>query len=402
MFKRYWWMLLVMAPVGMMAGLMLAAVVTYVMPKKYESFATIEIKPRQRQAIEVAASPQSGGMTEIVCGTEFEKIKSRNSLSKVIDSLDLMNRWGLDRETALQILKGIVQTENIRGTDLIQIRVRHTNKEDARDIAAEVARAYKEYRQELESKSLERGISEFKRAVREQEDRVEERRKLLTTIGRSKSPSADSSLANQEVMQLESQIKSLLKYENEQLLIYASGLNIPDNIIKSLYPEYLDLKRQIEGLKASGTADDDPTVVSMKNNLAAMKNDLDEGVVNLRTRLQLQLEMAKMPLTGTFLKEREPNQEVADAKRDFEIELSLLEQLKIKLITQEISQGLSDETIVIHDDPVIADSPVSPNVTLNLVAGTFGGLLLSPFLALPLMWWMNRRSSRAVQAAGGF
>ncbi|MFM2199470.1 MAG: hypothetical protein RLZZ505_2902 [Verrucomicrobiota bacterium] len=318
MFKRYWWMLLVMAPVGMMAGLMLAAVVTYVMPKKYESFATIEIKPRQRQAIEVAASPQSGGMTEIVCGTEFEKIKSRNSLSKVIDSLDLMNRWGLDRETALQILKGIVQTENIRGTDLIQIRVRHTNKEDARDIAAEVARAYKEYRQELESKSLERGISEFKRAVREQEDRVEERRKLLTTIGRSKSPSADSSLANQEVMQLESQIKSLLKYENEQLLIYASGLNIPDNIIKSLYPEYLDLKRQIEGLKASGTADDDPTVVSMKNNLAAMKNDLDEGVVNLRTRLQLQLEMAKMPLTGTFLKEREPNQEVADAKRDFE------------------------------------------------------------------------------------
>ncbi|MFM2197449.1 MAG: hypothetical protein RLZZ505_881 [Verrucomicrobiota bacterium] len=86
----------------------------------------------------------------------------------------------------------------------------------------------------------------------------------------------------------------------------------------------------------------------------------------------------------------------------FETELSLLEQLKIKLITQEISQGLSDETIVIHDDPVIADSPVSPNVTLNLVAGTFGGLLLSPFLALPLMWWMNRRSSRAVQAAGGF
>lgn len=380
-----------MAPVGMMAGFMFAAVVTYVMPKMYESYATIEIKPRTREAVGLSSPAHSGAMTKIVFGTEFEKIKSRNSLSKVIDSLDLTSRWGVDPETAVQILKGIVQTENIRGTDLIQIRVRHTNKEDARDIAAGVARAYVEYRQEMESESMEKGINAVKRAVREQEDKVEERRKVLTTISRTKSASANSPVANQEVMQLESQIKSLLKYENEQLLIYASGLNIPDNIIKSLYPEYLDLKRQIEGLKASGTADDNPTVVSMSNNLAAMKNDLDEGVVILRERLQAQLELANKPLVGTFLKEREPNQEITDAKRDFETELSLLEQLKLKLITDEISQGISGDTVVVHDDPVIADSPVSPNVTLNLVAGAGGGILISPFLALPLMWWMNRR-----------
>ncbi len=52
-----------------------------------------------------------------------------------------------------------------------------------------------------------------------------------------------------EKVQLETQIDSLLNYDSEQLLIYASGLDLPDNIIKALYPQYLELKRQIGGLQ---------------------------------------------------------------------------------------------------------------------------------------------------------
>ena len=289
MFKRYWWMLLVMAPVGMMAGFMVAAVVTYVMPKMYESHATIEIKPRMREGLGDAIPARSGGMSATIFATEFEKIRSRNSLSKVVESLDLTSRWGLDQESALQVLKRIVQTQNIRGTDLIEIRVRHTNKEDARDIAAGVAKAYSDYRKELESKSLEVGVSELKRAVRVQEDKVEEKRKILT-----------------------SKILAIIARE----------------------------KRFAEGS--------------------------DPGEM----------------------------QDHADAKRDFETELSLLEQMKFKLISVEVDQGISGATSVIHDNPVIAHSPISPNVTLNLVAGAVGGLLISPFFALPLMWSMSRRNGK--------
>ena len=285
MFKRYWWILLVMAPVGMMAGFLVSAVVTYVMPKMYESQATIEIKPRMREGLGEAIPARSGGMSATIFATEFEKIKSRNSLSKVVESLDLTSRWGLDQESALQVLKGIVQTQNIRGTDLVEIRVRHTNKEDARDIAAEVARAYGDYRKELESRSLEAGISELRRVVREQEDKVEEKRKILANIASNKGVGEGSDPADR--------------------------------------------------------------------------------------------------------------QDYIDATRDLESELSLLEQMKLKLIAEEIKQGISGETIVIHDDPVIEHSPISPNVTLNLVAGAVGGLLISPFFALPLMWWMSRRTGRA-------
>jgi Ca-activated chloride channel family protein len=96
-----------------------------------------------------------------------------------------------------------------------------------------------------------------------------------------------------ERIRLEQQVKILLNYDSEALMIYASGLDLPDNAVKSVFPRYLELKRQIEGLKASGLGKDHPTILSNERILNAMKEQLDEGVVNLRTRLQGQLDSSK-------------------------------------------------------------------------------------------------------------
>ena len=108
---------------------MTAAVITYVMPKKYESEAIIEVKPRSMGMSPLGNGMQSSSVSQMTpqfFGTEFEKIKSRNSLSKVVENLELVNKWNVDKETALRILKGIVNTQNIRGTDLISISSRIT------------------------------------------------------------------------------------------------------------------------------------------------------------------------------------------------------------------------------------------------------------------------------------
>ncbi|WP_411827069.1 GumC family protein [Luteolibacter sp. AS25] len=395
---------------------MTASVITYVMPKKFESNATIEVKPRDR-SVQPLGNVMGGGagtsMTAQFFGTEFEKIKSRNSLMRVVENLDLVNKWGVDKEKAFNILKSIVDTQNIRGTDLISIRVRHTNKEDARDVTAEVARAYKDYRTELEDKSLEKGINELKKTVREQEDKVEEKRKILTTISRTKNlPYYDSSMGGsngldedverdfalrhyteleQDKVQLETQIQGLLKFNSEQLLIYASGLDLPDNIIKTLYPQYLELKRQIDGMKASGLGNRHPTIVTNVRVLDSMKNDLNEGVINLRTRLQAQLEMSKERLEKSEIRKDEQKEEAleksidiqdyVDAKREFETAQALLDQLRLKLISEQMNEEITPESIVVHDDPVISDTPVSPNVTLNLVLGAVVGLVFGVGIA---------------------
>ncbi|MEP2775531.1 MAG: Wzz/FepE/Etk N-terminal domain-containing protein [Luteolibacter sp.] len=290
MFKRYWWMLLVMLPVGAMIGFLMAAVVTYVMPKKYESSATIEVKPQGRTIEPMSGSHSPDSMSPQFFGTEFEKIKSRNTLMKVVDALDLTNKWGLDRESVLQILRAIVTTENIQGTDLISIRVRHTNKEDTRDIAAEVARAYKEYREELESEPVENRILELKKAVREQEDMVEERRKIIETIKRTED------------------------------VIYESPI-------------------------------EEETRAAQSEDGATYEN----------------------------------------AGEQYETSKALLVQMRLKLTEAEIENDIQEDSIIVHDDPVIADSPVSPNVKLNLLIGILGGALLSPLAVLPVMWLMNRK-----------
>lgn len=394
---------------------MTASVITYVMPKKYESTARIQIKPRGKtiETLDGSVSSRMQMMTPQFFGTEFEIIKSTNSLSRVVDKLDLVNKWEINKEQVLQILRGIVKTDNIRGTDLISITVRHERKDDARDIAAEVAKAYKEYRTELEGESLTRGITELKRAVQLQEDKTEEARQNLTTISRTKdliyygyrnmqqggfNEDRIADFAQQrftelenEKMQLETQIDNLLKYDAEELLLFAAGLDLPDNIIKLLYPQYLQLKREIEGLKASGYGNKHPTIQANQQVLDSMKLQLDEGVVNLRTRLQGQLEIIKESLVKAELKKDKTKKEAIEesidtqdyetAKRDYEHQQEILDKMKIQLMSAEIDNNITEQTIVVHDYPTLAESPVSPNVALNLALGLVVGVVFGVGIA---------------------
>jgi len=390
---------------------MTASVITYVMPKKYESYAKIEIKPRVPLMTVFKGMDDTSGYgrsTANFFNTEFAKIKSRNSLMKVIDNLDLANLWGVDRETVLSILSGIVRTDNDRGTDLITISVRHSDKDEARDIAAEVARAYKEYRSEIENKEGDMALVELKKAVRAQEDIVEERRKVLANIVRAKGiiyygpdsyyrttgmeddNGAKASLdtytqLETEKMQLESMIQSLLKYSSDQLMVYASGLQLPDNVVQTLYPKYLEQKTQFQGLKRQGLGLQHPTMLASQQVIDAMKKQLDEGVVSLRDTLQAKLELAearfkraqtsKNEKRGEAIKRGLDAQDYVDAKQDFESEQDMLKQMKLKLIGEEISDKMPNESIIVHDDPVSSQSPVSPNVPLNLMLGAVIGLI---------------------------
>ena len=397
---------------------MTAAVITYVMPKKFESSATIEVKPKSMgESPFEGSNMQSYGttpMTPQFFGTEFEKIKSSNSLAKVVENLELVTKWGVDKETAIMTLKGIVNTQNIRGTDLISITVRHADKEDARNITAEVARAYKTYRTEIEGRDADRGLYELNKAVRDQEDKVEERRKVLATIVRTKGiiykgqdsfygqsgvdedQGARTALQTfneleQEKMQLESQINSLLRYGSDQLMVYAAGLNLPDNVIKNLLPQYNEAKRALESLKISGLGDRHPTVMAAAEQIAAMKKQLDEGVVNLRATLQAQLEMATDRLQKVEVKKDDSREEAikrgldaqdyVDAKRDFETDQQLLQAMRLRQIGKTITDKMVDESIVVHEEPQISQNPVSPNVTLNLVLGAVVGMIFGVGIA---------------------
>ena len=285
MFKRFWWVFLGMIPFGLIAGLLVAAVVTYVMPRQYESQVILEVKP-----------PMKSEITPQFFAAEFTRIKSHSSLAKVVEQLELSTKWGLDREPTIQFLKGIITTENIRGTDLISIQVRHTNKEDARDIAAEVTRVYRDDRTEIHKQAQEMSRLAFRKTIRDLEDQMESLRQVRASASKT---------------------YHLLHYDSPQ-----PAENVPS------------------------AAD------------------------------------------------------LADANRDLAITEERLKEFKIKELNDAILRQLSSKAVGLHEEPRISQKPVSPNVTLNLILGSFGGLLLSPLLALPVMILLTRSHQAKARQTG--
>ena len=391
---------------------MTAAVVTYVMPKKYDSEAKIEVRSRSGGIAPFGEQMRqaSGGsrMSAQFFGTEFQKITSANALTKVVDNLELVTRWNMDKDTAIATLKGIITTQIVRNSDLISIRVRHQDKQIARDIALEVVKAYEVYRADIEARDAQKALIELNKAVRNQQDKVEERRKVLTTISRTKGiiyrgedsfygqsgvdedQGARSALQTynqleEDRIQLESQIKTLLDYDSDQLMVYASGLELPENIIKVLYPQYLEAKRQLETLGINGLGNRHPTVLSAVDQIERMKIQLDEGVVNLKAILQAKLDMSKERLISVgnrkdstkdeAIKRGQDTQDYVDAKREFETDQGLLQQMKIKQMTETISEKMSEASVVVHDTPKISKDQSTPNIKLNLLLGGIVGLV---------------------------
>ncbi|MGJ8635096.1 MAG: SLBB domain-containing protein, partial [Luteolibacter sp.] len=232
-------------------------------------------------------------------------------------------------------------------------------------------------------------IEELKRLVQEQEDKVEERRKVLATISRTKNIAhrGERQLGLEEdrvaryaevkvneletkTTELETQIESLSSFDDSQLLIYASGLDLPDNVIKTLYPQTRELERQIDGLKASGLSEKHPKVVTNKRVLDSMNKDLGEGVINLRSRLQDQLRQSKEQLAKAEARRDESKRdsveknidtlEWIDAKKDFETDLATLEQLELKLNAATIEAEISSQTTNSHASGRIAKNPKTP------------------------------------------
>jgi succinoglycan biosynthesis transport protein ExoP len=398
---------------------MTVAVITSVYPKKYESKAVLQVVPRGT-AIDLFPGMSSSSGTRLstdkFLATEFEVIKAQKTLLKAVDALDYQSRWGFTRDQALMVLQGCVETETIRGTDHIKISVRHKDPVDARDIATEVAKAYQARRKELENDRAEKGLKALDEALREQADKVEDKRKVLNVLARQRQliPRSSDSIfgggqdsstkaavagaarqnefrLEQDIEKMESQMRVLESYNNEQLIEYTASLDVPDNLVKGLYPQYLAEKRQLQSLTASGLGPNHPVVQTRTQLVEEMRKDLDEGVHALRNVLRSNLETYKATLARLksasdrtreeAISEAIDANDYVEARKDVDNAEAMLIQMGIRLEAERISLKLDGSPIILHEEPTVAVQPVSPNVGLNLGIGALAGLIFGLSIA---------------------
>ena len=108
-----------------------AAVATYLMPREYSSFATIELQPDMTSVRIFGDKPEAMNNSTYdpkFIPTQFQIISRKGVLYPVIDKLDLQKKWGtngqtLPKEIAYDKLKRKLSLQEIRNTNLIQITV---------------------------------------------------------------------------------------------------------------------------------------------------------------------------------------------------------------------------------------------------------------------------------------
>jgi succinoglycan biosynthesis transport protein ExoP len=129
--------------------------VTFILPEQFASTVRIEVGKDNPDIAPLLYGAQNNTQFDpYFIQTEFEKIKSKNVLYKVIDNPDLhlheiySKRYnaegGLKTPEIYPILAKNVDVRQSRNTSLIEIRVFSENKDEAAAVANEIAKVYKD------------------------------------------------------------------------------------------------------------------------------------------------------------------------------------------------------------------------------------------------------------------
>ena len=368
-FSRFRVLLLASFPVGLLLCFLFSGVVTYVMPRLFESTAVIQVKPSANDTNMASFFP-----------TEFEVIRSKVTLKMAVQKLDLTERWGLPVDEVVNLLHASVYVTNIRGTDLISITTRRTSPEDARDIALAVVEAYKERRIQKDMESAESELKKMEKALMDQSSLVEEKRKRLDEL--KSIPVQRPQTTDVEKVAAKVYLDSLTNAKNDdERLLIATQIIKEDNIVKTANAEYLKAGQVLETLANDGVKADDPRYQKQQLIVSEQYAKMIELVKTYQDSLA---QKVSGEVSENGLEPSANQAAVQSAKQELEEVNQAMDKLKERIAAVKINLTQAKHSVILHEEPQISQYPVSPNVTLNLILGAISGVTLFPLLVCVL------------------
>jgi hypothetical protein len=115
-----------------------------------------------------------------------------------------------------------------------------------------------------------------------------------------------------DIAELEEILRNLLKPEGETLWTYARNLPIPDNGLTTSYPKHRQLQLELAKLTKDGADNDDPRVISKREQFSKTQQQMAAEIVRLRDILQSHLELANSRLARATAALREAGAPAGD------------------------------------------------------------------------------------------
>src|SRR6266480_3249082 len=157
---------------------------TFILPESWSSTVRIAVEKDVSDITPLGFPQNSTQYDPFFIQTEFEKIRSRHVLYKVIEELGLNEKWGerynnnvpLKTSETFDILSRKIDVRQTRNTSLIEVRVYSDAKEkpaqEAADIANRIANVYKESRIALKREQSQKGIEALEKKLKDSNDAI--------------------------------------------------------------------------------------------------------------------------------------------------------------------------------------------------------------------------------------
>ncbi|MBE2204704.1 MAG: polysaccharide biosynthesis tyrosine autokinase [Chthoniobacterales bacterium] len=419
-FLDYWRVIRVRLPLILLVFLLVvltAAVVTHFMPKEYASTVTMQVKQNDT-LMTIFPGQNTMGFDPRFLTTQFEIIQRKEMLYPVIDALGLEQRWRgaygfTSKEQVYFRLRNMIDVREIRNTELIQIVVMSTNREEAAEIANRIAEEYEKKRIQDQQELISRSLAQLQDEVEKQRKKVEELRSEATRI-RIENKISDFNpdtlmdprdTANDVYQSVEQQVSSerlrvsalrakhdqINKLTDDQVMRSITTLEITDPTISQILPLFQEATSEEARLLQSGLGINHPTVKALRAKMDVMSEQLKQQIKSLRSSLEANLDIANASLKEleARLEEAKANQQNAktrsasyyDAKNNYLQAKNVLEAAIMRLSTETMNRKMPQNPATIWERAEPASFPSRPRVMLNILLGVGVGLVFGVGLA---------------------
>jgi len=428
-FLDYWRIIRIRKTVIMAVFLLVVlttTAVTLILPESWSSTVRIAVEKDVSDIAPLGYQQYSAQTIDpFFIQTEFEKIRSKKVLHKVIENLKLNEKWAerynngltLKRYETFNILKGKIDVRQTRNTSLIEIHVFSDAKvnpaQEAADIANEIANVYKTNRVELKREQALGAIETLKEERLKHEKEVEEAQAYADKLRKELKISdiAEGGVATT----LEPE--TLRRLEGARIEVEASYKGVaellgklkelatqgPSVLRKSILTAFNDelLSKLMQDLstteatlasKSTVYGDSSPEIkqlAAMQLDLNNKVNDRIEGMlsglaVNVDAK-KAQLDSLAQAVDSAKTNDVERTalyRPYFEAKRRLENLQKIMDAVVLRVEQERIDANLPKKGIVeITDQAEPGIKPVSPNLTLNIALGIIVGLIVGVGLA---------------------
>ena len=408
---------------------LLALVISFLLPKQYESTTLVQTRTATKMDISGAASAMAalglgglgGGSVASPTTNYIELMKSRTVLDPIIDSLNFEE----ERPTAKDFAKKYLEIKNTKGTNLIEVTARGKSPEEAQQISQNVVDNFllmqtnmNQQTQSLLMKFLDERINGTKKEAEEAEDKLAQfsrEHKVYSPEDQAKAVIEQMASYDKEIGKAEVEAASAqasLSAANEKLGEQKSGskaYNISDNsTVQRLRDQIVSKRVELAGLEQNYT-ELHPSVQKAQKELEQLRASLnaevvssvDSGATTLNpTHSELSKERALASVNLAVAQASEQALKVQRSKREEELGtfpddvaeyMRLMREVKIKnevyanLVKQyeqnRLQAAMESMDIQIIDPANLPDidQPAAPHKKLITAIGFLLGVFISVF-----------------------